>query len=418
MTLWRYKAIPINGRDEVTGGEVPGATAVDARATLRRVGLQALELRAVRSPRTRASMTRGSTSGLRSAIVETCRRHLRQRRRLERAEFVDGLATLLDSGLPVVDAVGTLLTAARRGRSATRAMLAGMHELLRGGSPFDDAAKAHPGWFDPVEVAMLGAAQQAGSLPQVLRSMGVRHEQSGRVSQKLASALAYPTLLSIVGLVVVVFLSVKTLPQLVGILDAAGVQAPPLTLSVMSLGQWLARWALIIVACVAVIIAAMLVARTMHASLAPAWSARLIPRFLRRLAVAQTSIRLAELMRSGVPAVESLRVLAPTCAHARLQLLLKHAAHRLERGEDLSQALDDDLWFDAEFRRLLDIGTSSGELEGLLVRIGDRYERSALRLIDRLTSLLEPAVILLLAVLVGTVVMAAVLPLLRLQEIV
>ena len=79
--------------------------------------------------------------------------------------------------------------------------------------------------------------------------------------------------------------------------------------------------------------------------------------------------------------------------------------------------MNDDHWFDAEFRRLLDIGHASGELDVLLERIAQRYQRQTRRLIDRLTAMLEPVVILALAALVGTVVMAAILPLLKLQEV-
>ena len=93
------------------------------------------------------------------------------------------------------------------------------------------------------------------------------------------------------------------------------------------------------------------------------------------------------------------------------------AADRVERGEDIAAALDDDHWFDSQFRRLLQIGQSVGDLDVLLERIGHRSARQATRLIDRLTTLLEPCVILTLAALVGVVVMAAVLPLVRLQEV-
>lgn len=135
------------------------------------------------------------------------------------------------------------------------------------------------------------------------------------------------------------------------------------------------------------------------------------------MAVARVTLQLSELLRTGVPMVEALRVLAPTTAAGGLRRRLESAADMLERGEELSAALNDEHWFDPELRRLLDIGQASGELETLLERIGHRYTRQATRLIDRLTTLLEPAVILTLAVMVGLVVMAAILPLLRLQEI-
>jgi type II secretory pathway component PulF len=135
------------------------------------------------------------------------------------------------------------------------------------------------------------------------------------------------------------------------------------------------------------------------------------------LIVARFAQVLAELLRSGVPVVEALRVLAPTFSTASgFAVSIRGAAERIERGEDLAQALDDERWFDAEFRRLLDVGQAAGDLDQLLMRIAERYGRHARRLIDRLAALLEPVVILLLALMVGAVVMAAVLPLLRLRE--
>ena len=135
------------------------------------------------------------------------------------------------------------------------------------------------------------------------------------------------------------------------------------------------------------------------------------------MAVGGLALRLAELIRSGVPMVDALRILAPTTGHYSLRHELLLAAESVERGEELSKALHDEHWFDTEFQRLLDVGQNSGELDQMLQRIGHRYQRQAKRLIDRLATLLEPAVILLLATFVGTVVIAAVLPLVRLQEV-
>jgi type IV pilus assembly protein PilC len=149
----------------------------------------------------------------------------------------------------------------------------------------------------------------------------------------------------------------------------------------------------------------------------PKFIRRTTPLVLRRVSVARVAQGLSELLRAGTPAVEALRVIAPA-AGGGLRRRLEEAADRLERGDSLVDALDDPYWFDAEFRRLLAVGENAGELDVMLERIGDRYERRSRILIDRLAALLEPAVILVLAALIGIVVMASVLPLLRLQEVV
>jgi type IV pilus assembly protein PilC len=217
---------------------------------------------------------------------------------------------------------------------------------------------------------------------------------------------------------------VKTLPELAKILTDAKIEVPSLTARVMWVGQMLAsHWLLIGLAAIAGLLIAVAtpeVARRLNWQ--PPHALRRV-HFLgcwgvaRTIAVGGLALRLAELLRSGVPMVEAIRVVAPTVSSRGLRAALMDGAERLERGDELAAALDDQRWFDAEFRRLLDIGQTSGELDAMLQRIGERYQRQAQRLIDRLATLLEPLVILCLAAMVGVVVMAAILPLLRLQEI-
>jgi type II secretory pathway component PulF len=185
-------------------------------------------------------------------------------------------------------------------------------------------------------------------------------------------------------------------------------------------GKWLTIACVLLVVLIAASVLHAVVGRGRYA--VPKRTARWLPmhgfKVTRRIAVADLALRLSELSRCGVPLVDAIRITAPTVRSPILRGHLEGACERLQHGDELSAAFDDERWFDSEFRRLLDIGQTSGELDSLLERIGQRYERQARRLIDRLAALLEPAVILSLALLVGLVVMAAILPLARLQEIV
>jgi type II secretory pathway component PulF len=398
--------MPIGAPGEIRTGELSGETAADVRAALRRARLQVLDLRPLR-PKHLPALT-------------WIDRHLRARRREVKSDLFDSLSTMLDSGLPLTESLDALIESSR-GRP--RSMLVQVREGVRSGRELAEAMADHASWFDPVELALVRAGQHAGDLAGVLRTLADRHARSGELSQKLIGALAYPALVACVGIGVVVFLSTKTLPDLVQILDGAGVQTPRLTAIVMSVGQTLASigiWLLLgaVILIVALLSIAPALARRGYRL--PRWTRRCIPLVARRLAVARLSSGLSDLLRAGVPAVESLRVLSPTIGGlgaGDLRAELLRAADRLERGEEFATALDDPLWFDAEFRRLLAVGENAGELEGMLTRIGERYERRSRVLIDRLASLLEPAVILSLAVVIGIVVIAAVLPLLRLQEV-
>ncbi len=411
--VWRYTAVAIEGDHAPQRGELAGDSAADVRASLRRIGLQVIDLKPIRQ---RSMLTIAWLGPLR----EVTYRHLRRRRTQDRAELYDGMATMLRSGLPLLETVDILSdnAAARGKRNPRRAMLVQLRERLRSGDSLAAAMRTHSGWFDVAEVAMVEAGQHGGTLPEVLGRLTDRCQRSGALSQKLTGALAYPAVVALVGLGVVIFLSVNTLPDLVVILDQSGVETPLLTRIVMAFGAGLAGWWwLILLTGVLAILAltmgaAIIGRRGLDGVGRSLWS----PLVFRRIGAARVSLQLAELLRSGVPMVDALRVLAPTAGPA-LRRRLTEAAHAVERGDDLADALHDGRWFDGEFRRLVQIGQMSGELDELLDRIGQRYGRQSTRLIDRLAALLEPAVILSLAVLIGFVVMAAILPLVRLKEV-
>lgn len=403
----------------VRSGELAADSAASARAALRRVGLMPLEVRPAHR-RIAAGIV-----NLRLPLAETARAHQRRRRSPLKAELFDGLATMLESGLPLLEALDAL-TGAHGHSGAARSLLAGLRQRLRDGESLGGAMGSVPGaagWFDSAEAAMVRAGERGGTLPAVLRAMADDQQRAEQLSGRLIGALAYPLLVVAAGLLVALLLSTRTLPPLLAILADAGVEAPGLTTSLVTAGGWFAAWwwapapALVLGTSLAALIGR---AAQRRGGAGAGRAARFVPRAARGLAAARIATGLSRLLRSGVPAVESLRVLAPTirgpgASAARRRLL--DAAQRVERGESLAAALDDPVWFDAEFRRLVAAGEASGELDTLLERLGLRYERAARRLIDRLSAMLEPAAILLLAVFVGLVVMAAVLPLIRLQEV-
>jgi type II secretory pathway component PulF len=405
VSVWRYTAIELRPRADGAPkrGEVAGETPREARSSLRRIGLQVIDLRRVRSGPT--ILDRIGAEGLRA--------HLRRRRRHLCAELYDGLSTLLDSGAPLLEAVDTELRSQRS--TGPRNMLLLLHEALRSGDSLSAHMSRHPAWFDRDEVAMVRAGERSGELSRVLRSLAERNARAGELGHRLVHALAYPTVVLAVGIAALLFLSTKTLPELVRILRDADVETPALTAKVMALGQAIASWGFLVLPAVA--LAVFFLRRASRCGRAAQWLRRLSPELFRRMTLGGLAQRFSELLRSGVPAVEALRVLAPTVRNPGLQERLARAADRVERGEELSSALDDEHWFDPEFRRLVDIGLASGELDTLLSRLGERYERRARRLLERWTALLEPAVILTLAVGIGTVVVAAVLPMIRLQEV-
>lgn len=447
MTLWRYEAVSLNGSSPAGGaagtrrGEITAPSAADARGALRSAGMRVLALdpvapglldrlrdimpvnrhghdgdAATARPLPVASTLRRAVHGLTAAL----QRRQRARRAPARAEYHDALATMLGTGLPVIEALRTLAREVGTARELRR-MLRRLADRLGDGGSLTAAMRTQPDWFGPLDIAMVEAAEHAGTLPETLRTLADRQARHGELTQRLVGALTYPAVVALVGCGVALFLSVQTLPQLMGLLERSEIAPPPLSVAVMEIGQWTVSNGLLLAALLgAALIGVPIVAPRLIALLpdrARRFAGRMAPPAWRAARLARVSGQLALLMRSGVPMVDGLRLLAPTVGGA-LGSALDTAAARVESGEDLVHALDDDAHFSGEFRQLLAVGIASGELDVLLDRLADRLERRARRLIDRLAGLLEPAAVLLLAGLVGVVVFATLMPLMKLREII
>lgn len=421
MSTFRYVATPpeVGGRapDSARRGELMASSPAEARAAIRRMGLMPVSVRAVRS------RTTARNESLLASFWGRWHDYLRGRRAFERAELFDGLATLLESAVPLSEALQTLQGDPALRRSSIRAALASLQSAVAEGTSLSHAMAHLPGWFAATDVAAVAASEHSGSLPGTLRGLAEREERARDLAGRLAGALTYPFVVALAGLGVCVFLSVRTLPQLASILEGASIETPGLTRFVMAIGQFIAAWWWLLgIGFIALLVCSLLgpafAQRTGIAS--PPWLRSLLARLSsdtrRRLVVSRIALVLSDLLTSGVPIVDALRACASTVRGRSMREALLRAAQRIESGDEPSQSLTPRK-FGAEFVRLLEVGEATGELDSLLHRLGVRYERSCRRRIDRLARLIEPAVILALAVLVGILVMAAVLPLVRLQEV-
>lgn len=419
MTTWRYRAVSGTGGAPLAG-RMAAESAAEVRAALRRAGMRPVRVEVVRRRAAPAWAPFG----------EAVARWGRARRASTKADMFESIATMLDAGVSISEALETLIAVramdARGGRGLGRParteLLDRLREWIRGGGALAEGMEAEPLWFDRAEVAMVRAGEHRGEIGLVLRSLAERHARSGEIGARVAAALAYPGIVGVVGLGVVVFLSTHTLPQLVAVLREARVAVPPLTLCVMAVGRGIAGgWVWVIPGLGAAAAVWAMVRRMLRGREVWRRVSGLAPRAFREAALATACLDLSDLLRVGVPLTEALRVAAPSLGRGLgwgLASELEVCAARVESGEGFVETLVDGRWFDAEVVRLVGVGESAGELHAVLAQIGQARRRRARRRADRLAAMLEPIVIIGLAVLVGLVVMAAVLPMLRLQEVI
>lgn len=408
--IFRYRAVELaTGRKR--DGEHRGGSPYDVRANLRRIGLEVEHIEEV------GAHTDG---GLWAPLRRSLQRRRRRQRRMAKADLCDGVATLLQAGVPLEQAIASLAATAAR-PEAERRLLETLRDRLRSGIPFATAAAEHPDWFESFDVALLEAGQQAGDLVATLLSLSQYHQRAGALGQKLLVALAYPAVLVIAGIGAVEFMSFQTLPPLVDMIVQAKREPPWLTTAVMACGQGLAYWWPVVLAMLmgAVWGGRRFLARVPVNGRVGRWlHGNALMRMRGRVRVAHLALSLARLRRAGMPLSEALTVVAETIEDRALRQLLAEAVEALRRGEDLSAVLGPSPLLDPEFAQLLQLGERSGELTEMLERIAERYQRAADRAGERLGAVLSPLAIIILACLIGTVVMASVLPLMQLGELV
>ncbi len=408
MSRYRYRAL----RDgSVTSGELTAENAVAARLLLRRARLEIIELKQDRErqhwPPWMALLLTG---------------HLRAKRRTQRSELFFGLSMLLESGLSLRDALDAM-SEGSSGTRRTRSMIRSLSDRVSEGEPFDSALAGQSAWFDEIEVAACASAHKTGMLSEALSRLGERAQRSGEVNAKIVAALAYPALIFAVTVVVVVLLSTVTIPPIAGILVDAGIQIPALTRMIVSLGRFITDgW--FVIAVVPIAIGALAAALTRSGSVAARLDRRiasLLPSSIKQARIAAFARGTADLIDSGIPFVNAIRLVSSTAqgmGSGPFRLAIASAAAALESGKRLDHAFSDNQQFPPELQRMLAIGQESGDLGPSLRRLAERYEQQSRRSVQRLTAFLEPAAILVMSGIVGTVVLGAVLPLIRMQELI
>lgn len=409
--LFRFRALETaTGRHRA--GEQRGESAYDVRASLRRIGLEVDAIEEV-VPTTFHSGWRGMV--VRALNARACRRH-----RLAKADLCDGLATLLQAGVPLEQAIASLATTSTRSVQERR-LLESLRDRLRSGIGFAAAAAGNPDWFERFDLALLEAGQQAGDLIATLLNLSQYHQRAGALRQKLFVALAYPLMLVLAGIAALEFMSFQTLPPLIEMIVQAKREPPLLTTMVVTIGQGLAWWWPVLLGggmCLVYALRRVADRLTMEGRIGRLVHGNPIARLRSRLRVAQVSMSLARLRRAAMPLADALMVVSETVDDRRLRGLLEQAAAGLRQGRDLSTMFGSSPLLDPEFAQLLHLGERSGELTDMLERISERYQRAADRMGERLGAFLGPIAIIILACLVGTVVMASVLPLMQLGELV
>ena len=419
MSRYRYRALDGTGGER--RGRLRARDRAEAEAVLRSRGWIPRELSAVegRRGRTRAARVPGREGGEVGRRVRRWPGPARIRPR-EVTLFTRQLATLLRSGVPLLRSLEVLQ--AQEGNRALARVIGHLADTVRAGHPLSAGLAEHPRVFDSPFVPMVRAGEAGGVLEGGLARLATYRENSERLRGRLRSATAYPAVVVAVALAVVVLLLVQVVPQFERIFAdlLGGAELPALTRGVVGIGRLLRDHFPLLVG--AVLPGTVLAGWFLRSGPGRRWAEGLLLRLPRirglvtKATVARCARSLGTLLANGVPILEALTITRGVVGPHRFAEALRRIHDRVRDGETLAAPMAGERLFPPMVTSMVEVGEETGQLEEMLGRVADAYEEEVDREVNTVTSLLEPVLIVFLAVVVGGVVLALFLPIVRIIE--
>lgn len=325
------------------------------------------------------------------------------------------LATLLKAGIPLSDALGALIQQIEH-RSLERAFRQ-IKEDIQSGSPTGDAFARHPQYFNNLYVNMIKAGEASGNMDEVLRRLSDFLQKQAKMRGKVAAALVYPIAMLILGGLVVGFLMTFVVPKIVDSIKERGMPLPLPTEILIHLSDFVKAWwwAILLFWFLAATLYGMWV-RTPDGRLKrDTWMLKL-PIFgllFKKQSVARFATTFSTLLKSGIPALECLKILRDIVDNALLAKTLDEVHDRIIEGADIATPLKNSGVFPPVVGYMISIGEQSGQLEDILDKVAEAYDEEIDVSTQKVTALIEPVIIVFMAVVVGFIVLSVVLPLVQ-----
>jgi general secretion pathway protein F len=302
-----------------------------------------------------------------------------------------------------------------------QAVLERVHAGVLEGRRLSDSMGREPKSFPPLYRAMVAAGESAGTLPEILERLADLQERQAAIRSKVTTALAYPVVLALVATVVVMILMIKVVPKVVEQFDTVGQTLPLLTRIVMGISGFLAGywWAILIgLAVVGAVIWRALQDEVIRLRFDTAWlKLPFLGRLTRDLHAASMARTLSTMVASRLPLLEGLILTGQTIHNRRLKLASDDIVEAVRGGGSLSAALRRAGIFPPLLVYLTASGESSGQLDTMLERAADYLEREFDGFTATALSLLEPAIIVIMGVVVAAIVLSILLPILQLETL-
>lgn len=405
MSAFRYEALDTAGR--TARGVVEADGLRQARTRVRELGLTVVNVEAISEDSMHAASSQRWR--LRRGISST-----------QLSMITRQLATLLEAGLPLEQALGALIEQSED--ESMHQILAGVRSELLAGHTLAQAMGQYTKVFPDIYRALIKAGEASGELSHVMLRLAEYTESRQLLKQKVVLAFVYPAIVTVVAILVVMGLLIYVVPQVVSVFQQTQQALPLLTRLLIGLSSGLqATWYYLLF----LLVGGGFLARTLlqREEIRYQWHKRLlhmplVGRLIRGLNTARMASTLAILAGSGVPLLVALQAAAGVVSNLPMRQALEEAAKKVREGVTLSRALGASKMFPPILVHLIASGESSGKLDDMLERAATQQEQEISGYTSVLTSLLEPVLILLMGGVVLMIVLAILMPIIDMNQLV
>ncbi len=411
MPIFEYKAFDRSGGQR--GGIIDADSPRDARTKLRGDGVHVVDIRLM------GSKGSGGKDDPKSGKAAAPRFSMRRVDPGELNMATRQLGTLLKAGITIADALKALIDQVDS-RDFER-VFRDVREKVTQGETLGEAFSHHPNYFSDLYVNMVKAGEASGHLDEILGRLSEFLTKQNRLKNKVTSALTYPIVMIIVGVLVVAVLMTVVVPNLTQLFSKVGKALPAATEILIAVSKFFEKfWWTLPVGC-------FLLWALRRATLATADGRlrydRLMMRFpvvgdlIRKSAINRFARTMSILLKSGIPVLEALTIVKDVVQNAVISKTLGEVHDSIVEGSDIATPLQASGVFPSMVGYMIATGEQSGQLEDILTKISEAYDEEVEVATQRLTAVLEPAIIVVLACIVGFVVLAIVLPLLQMGSL-
>ena len=396
MPRFSYTAIGLNHRSQK--GVVSAENAFAARKLLRAKGLHPTEVNPAQAEvtgRSLASLFGGS-------------------KKKQVASFTKELSTMLKAGIKLTDALSVLIQQITD--PTLRSAVADIRDRVVTGESFADTLGEYDAYFDLIYVSMIRVGEVTGTLETSLGTIAAFMEKQQKLESKMTTVMIYPAVLIVVSILVIIVITIFVIPTIAEQLAQTGQELPMLTQALVRVSDIMTSWWVFLI--IAGLFALQWIYRQIvKTEIGSFWRDRILlglPGFgplIKQRIVSRFASTLATLLGAGLSMADSLRIVAQVTGNVIMSNAVKSARERILSGSDITTPLRDSGVIDPSVSHMIAVGEKSGELEQMLRMISENLESQSDLVIERLSAVVEPVIIVFVAGLIGMIAYATLMPL-------